>query len=65
MDAYSIEILQHRGWRRERSIYWTLDDANKAGAKLIRRKVARQVRIFKINFGAEAVVSLPASEANT
>lgn len=59
MQAFSIELLQARGWKRQPAIYWTLDDARRTGERLLRRKAARQVRILPLEISVQPVVCLP------
>jgi hypothetical protein len=60
MDAYILETLVSAGWRRSGATYWTLGEARNEGERLIRRKLARRVRILPVEVHSEAVVELPA-----
>lgn len=60
MEAYLLETLVSTGWRRSGNTYWTLDDALAAGRSLIRRKLARRVRVLPIEVGQSVVATLPA-----
>ena len=60
MDAFILETLVSTGWRRSGETYWTLDAAVTAGRALIRRKLARRVRVLPIHVDPNAVAELPA-----
>ncbi len=59
MDAFILETLTSTGWRRGGETYWTLGSAQEAGRRLIRRKLARRVRIMPVQVGLQAVAELP------
>ena len=59
MEAFSIELLNARGWRRMPSIYWTIDDAKAAGSRLLRRRVAKQIRVLPVNIALQPIAFLP------
>jgi hypothetical protein len=63
MDAYILETLVSAGWRRSGETYWTLDAAIAAGRQMIRRKLARQVRVLPVHVGSAAVAELPAGHS--
>ena len=59
MDAFLLETLTSTGWRRGGETYWTLDAAEQAARRLIRRKLARRVRILPVRVEVEAVAEVP------
>ena len=59
MQAYSLELLNARGWKRLPSIYWTIEDAKLAGVRLLRRRAARQVRVLPMTIAVEPAALLP------
>ena len=59
MEAFILETLVSTGWRRSGNTYWTLDDALTAGRKLLRRKLARRVRVLSVQVGRDVVAELP------
>jgi hypothetical protein len=63
MEAFILETLVSTGWRRSGETYWTLDAAITAGRHMIRRKLARRVRVLPVHIGHDAVAELPASES--
>lgn len=58
MQAYILEKLFSTGWQRGGETYWTLDAAVDAGNRLIRRKLARGIRVLPVNVELEAVAVL-------
>ena len=62
MDAFILETLVSTGWRRSGETYWTLDVAIAAGREMIRRKLARRVRVLPVHIDHNAVAELPISE---
>ncbi|MFZ1933584.1 MAG: hypothetical protein WCB27_18805 [Thermoguttaceae bacterium] len=60
MEAFILETLVSTGWRRSGETYWTLDAALAAGRQMIRRKLARRVRVLPIHVDHNAVAELPA-----
>jgi hypothetical protein len=61
MGAYILEILLQWGWRRGGEIYWTLADAEAAGRAMLKRRLARQVRILSVNVELQPVAELPST----
>ena len=59
MEAFILETLVSTGWRRSGETYWTLDIALAAGREMIRRKLARQVRVLPVHIDHNAVAELP------
>jgi hypothetical protein len=59
MEAFILETLVSTGWRRSGDTYWTLDTAIAAGRELIRRKLARRVRVLSVCIDHNAVAELP------
>ncbi len=59
MKAFLLETLLTRGWRRGGEIYWTQEDAAEAGSSMIRRGVARRVRILPAEVSLEPSAELP------
>ena len=64
MEAFILETLVSTGWRRSGETYWTIDTALAAGRKMIRRKLARQVRVLPVQIGHNAVAELPSAESS-
>ena len=62
MDAFILETLVSTGWRRSGETFWTRDSADKEATRLIRRKLARRVRILPISVSPEAVAEFPDEE---
>jgi len=60
MRGYILEILLLRGWRRGGEVFWTEDDANRAGGAMLKRRLARQVRILPVEVDLQPVAELPA-----
>ena len=59
MEAFILETLVSTGWRRSGDTYWTLDAAIAAGREMIRRKLARRVRVLPVHINPDAVVEFP------
>ncbi len=59
MEAYLLETLTSTGWRRGGTTYWTLDSALTEGRRLIRRKLARSVRVLPVAVDVNAVAEIP------
>jgi hypothetical protein len=64
MEAFILETLVSTGWRRSGETYWTLDTAITAGRQMIRRKLARRVRVLPVSIGHDAVAELPTPESS-
>lgn len=64
MEAFILETLVSAGWRRSGDTYWTLDTALAAGRELIRRKLARRVRVLPVRIDHNAVAELPAAASS-
>ncbi len=65
MDAFILETLVSTGWRRSGETYWTRDSAYTEARRLLRRKLARRVRVLPITVGTSAVAEFPAAEEAT
>jgi hypothetical protein len=61
MKAFLLETLLTRGWRRGGEVFWTEDDATVAGNSMIRRGIARRVRILPAEVALEPFAELPIS----
>lgn len=59
MQAYILETLLSKGWRKGGEVFWTLGDATDNARQMIRRKTARQVRILPAKIDLEPVAELP------
>lgn len=59
MEAYVLELLLSRGWRRGGEVYWTQEDAEHAGRQLLKRRLARRVRVLRASVALEPVAILP------
>lgn len=59
MEAFLLETLLSRGWRRGGEIFWTLEDARRVAGAMIRRKEARAARVLSIQVKLEPVAELP------
>jgi hypothetical protein len=64
MNAFLLETLLSKGWRRGGEVFWTPEDATSAGQDLIRRKLARRVRILPIEVGLEPTSELSSTSSN-
>jgi len=65
MDAFILETLVSTGWRRSGEVFWEFDEAISAGRRMIRRKLARRVRVLPVCVTLEAVADLPGDEEST
>ena len=61
MAGYILEILLQRGWRRGGEIFWTIEDAKRAGTALLKRRIARRVRVLPVNVELQPVAELPST----
>lgn len=59
MQAFILETLLSKGWRKGGEVFWTLEDALQAGRHLIRRKLARQIRVLPVQVAVSPVAELP------
>jgi hypothetical protein len=59
MKAFILETLVSTCWRRGGETFWTLDAAEQAATRLIRRKLARCVRILPVHVDHDAVKVVP------
>jgi hypothetical protein len=59
MQGFILDTLLVSGWKRGGEIYWTLEDAKGVGSRLIRRRLARQVRILPAEIQLNPVAELP------
>ena len=65
MEAFILETLVSTCWRRGGETYWTLDAAEQAAKQLIRRKLARRVRILSVQVDHDAVKVVPEPQGAT
>lgn len=65
MDAFILETLTSTGWRRSGETFWTQDAAEKEAHRLVRRKLARQVRILPVSVDLRAVAVVPTRQGGT
>ena len=59
MEAFILETLVCTGWRRGGETYWTLDAAAREARRLLRRRLARRVRILPLQVALDPVCELP------
>ena len=59
MTGYVLETLAGNSWCRGGETFWTLDAAQDAGRRLIRRSLARRVRILPVDVDPVAVCEFP------
>ncbi len=59
MGAFILELLLQRGWRRGGEVFWTIEDAKRAGNSFLKRRIARQVRILPATIDLQPVAELP------
>lgn len=59
MQAFILETLHCRGWRRGGETYWTQAEAEEAGRALIRQKYCRAVRVLPVEVELRPVAELP------
>ena len=59
MELFLLELLTATGWRRTGVVHWTLEDAIAAANRLIRRRLARRVRVLRTIIELKAVAELP------
>ncbi len=62
MQGFILETLLSKGWRKGGEVFWTEEDATQAGHDLIRRRLARRVRVLPAEVGLDPVVELPATK---
>lgn len=62
MHAFILEQLLAKGWRKGGEIYWTLDDAEAAGRSLVKRGLARHVRILPVETALEPIAEIPSPQ---
>lgn len=58
MEAFAVEILDGKNWRRLDTIYWTRPIAEREARILMRRGKGCSVRILPINVGLDAVATI-------
>jgi hypothetical protein len=63
MDAFVLETLLTSGWRRGGNVFWTVEDAEQEGKRLIKRKTAKAYRILPAKIDAVAIAESSAREA--
>ena len=59
MEAFLLETMTSTGWRRGGVTYWTFDSAEREAKRLVRRKLARRVRILPVAVDSTAVAEIP------
>lgn len=59
MQAYILETLLLKGWRKGGEVFWTVEDATGAGRTLLKRKLARAVRVLPLEVTLDPVAELP------
>jgi hypothetical protein len=59
MDAFLLETLLSKGWRKGGEVFWTVEDATTAGRTLVKRKIARGVRVLPVSVGLQPVAEIP------
>jgi hypothetical protein len=59
MEAFILESLVGTHWRRGGQTYWTLESARAEGERLLKRKLARRVRVLVACVNPEAVAEMP------
>ncbi len=64
MEAYILEIGTATGWRRGGETFWDLSTAEAAGRRLIRRKLARRIRVLPLQVSLDAVSEFPQGEGS-
>jgi hypothetical protein len=62
MQGFILETLLVSGWKRGGEVYWTLADAQAVGSRLIKRKLARKVRILPAEIQLNPVAEVPAAQ---
>lgn len=63
MDAYILEKMTSTGWRRSGETFWCLDAAIKEANRLVKRSLARRVRVLPVSVDLNAVAEIPEQEA--
>ena len=63
MQAFILETLLSKGWRRGGEVYWTQEDATAAGRDILKRRLARRVRILSAHVTLTPVAELPEQSA--
>ena len=64
MNGYLLDILGRRGWRRGGEVFWTLEDAKKAGTMMVKKRIVRQVRILPVDVALDSVADIGESSPN-
>lgn len=59
MDAFILETLLTRGWRRGGEVFWTRADAERSARELVRRKLAKAARVLQVRVDLNAVSEIP------
>ncbi len=59
MNAFLLERLFETGWKLEGPVYWTLPLATKEAARLVRRGLARRVRVRSVIVSDAPVAEVP------
>ena len=63
MQAFILETLLSKGWRKGGEVYWTQDDATEAGRDMLKKRLARRVRILPAEVQLNPVAELPEPSA--
>ena len=63
MDAYILEKMTSAGWRRSGETFWCLDEAIKEAHRLVKRSLARKVRVLAVFVDLNAVAEIPGKDA--
>jgi hypothetical protein len=64
MDAFILEKMTSTGWRRSGETFWCLDAAKDEANRLIKRSLARKVRVLQVFVDLNAVAEIPEEEAS-
>lgn len=59
MDAFILETLLSKGWRKGGEVFWTRADAVRAGEMLIRKRLAKAIRVLPVTVSLDPIDELP------
>ena len=59
MQAYVLETLHVRCWRRGGEVYWSLAEAKDAARWLLKKRACRAARVLAMELDFAAVAELP------
>jgi hypothetical protein len=65
MKAFLLEKLFDSGWKLEGPVFWTLPLASKEAGRLIRRKLARRVRVRPVTISETSIAEVPGDRAES